>query len=140
MAEDPEVIASTVAWLTGRLKDGSPEDLEARRALAWSLRYGPLDRGRRFMLARLIDPDMREILSLYLAFKRPRGAKRTMDRRKVAAIIWKQFKAGTKKEAAVADAMEKCKVSRSKALEAYAEWEPLFESHGSKLKRLTRTD
>jgi hypothetical protein len=126
-------------WLGGGLKEGSAKDLEARRALAKALRYGPPDRGLLRVLADLIEPDAD--IGLRLVFKRTQGTKRTMDRRKVAAIIWEQVNAGIKKEAAVADAMKKCNVkSRDKALAAYNEYKPIFERHGSKLKALTRTE
>jgi hypothetical protein len=143
MPDDPEVIAGIVAWLAGRFKEGSPEDLEARRALARFLRgpLGPLDQAPLFMLAALIDPDKRDDLSLWLVFKRPRGNRsRPMNHRRVAAVIWHELRAGKPQKAAVSIAREKCKVSRSKALEAFDEWKPLFEKHGSKLKWLTRTD
>ena len=134
-------VASIIDWLAGKLKEGSADDLKARRALAKVLRYGPLDRGLLFILADLIDPDTRDDLSLWLVFKRAPGAKKTMDRRKVAAIIWRQVKTGIKKEAAVADAMKKCNVrSRDKALAAYNEYRPIFEKWGSKMKALTQTD
>jgi hypothetical protein len=51
-----------------------------------------------------------------------------MDRYRVAEIIWEQVKRGTKKEAAVADAMKRCNVkSRDKALLAYKEFKPIFD-------------
>jgi hypothetical protein len=142
MPDDPEVITNTVVdWLDGKHKEDSPEDWLARRALAAALRYGRLDRGLLFMLAALIDPDMRDDLSLWLVFKRPRGNRsRPMNHRRVAAVIWHELRANKQPKAAVSIAMEKCKVSRSKALEAFYKWEPLFERHGSKMKWLTRTD
>jgi hypothetical protein len=127
-------------WLSGKFKEDSAEDLEARRVLGKALCHGPLDLGVRLMLADLIDPDRSEDMGVRLVFKRAPGRARTMDRRKVAAIIWNQTKAGIKKESAVASAMEKCNVSRSKALAAYNEWKPFFERDGSRLKGLTRTD
>jgi hypothetical protein len=131
-------VASIIDWLVGKLKEGSADDLKARRALAKVLRYGPLDRRLLFILADLIDPDTRDDLSRWLVFKRAPGAKKTMDR---SAIIWRQVKTGIKKEAAVADAMNKCNVrSRDKALAAYNEYRPIFEKWGSKIKALTQTD
>jgi hypothetical protein len=129
------------AWLVGELKDGSPADFGARRALAKALRHGPLAPSLRAVIADLIDPETGDDIGMKLVFKRAQGAKRTMDRRKVAAIIWKQIKAGVKKDAAVADAMKKCDVrSRDKALAAFNEYRPILEKYGSKLKALTRTD
>ncbi len=137
---DQEVEA-IINWLTGTLKEGSAEDFRARRALAEVLRHERLDMGLRLSLANLIDPDQRDDLGLWLVFKRAQGRQKTIDRRRVAAIIWKQVNAGIKKESAVADAMKKCGVkSRDKALAAYKEWKPYFEKFGSKVKDLTRTD
>jgi hypothetical protein len=133
-------VKALAEWLGGESKDGSTEDLEGRRALAKVLRHGPLDLGVRCMLANLIDPDTTDDAGVRLVFKRAPGRARTMDRRRVAAIIWHEIRAGIKKESAVARAMGECNVSRSKALEAYKEWKPAFEKYGSKLKALTRTD
>jgi hypothetical protein len=143
MAADPEVITSIVTWLAGRLKEGSPEDLEARRALARFLRgpLGPLDQAPLFMLAALIDPDKRDDLSLWLVLKRPRGNRsRPIDHRRVAATIWHELRANKPQKAAVSIAMEKCRVSRRTALEAFYVWKPIFEKWGSKMKALTQTD
>jgi hypothetical protein len=141
MAISDQQVRAIIDWLAGELKEGSVEDLAARRALAEVLRHEKLDMGIRLLLANLIDPDSRDDIGLWLVFKRPQGRTKTIDRRKVAAIIWKQVKAGIKKEAAVADAMKKCGVkSRDKALAAYKEWKPHFEKWAPKLKDLTKTD
>ena len=100
-------IRSVIDWLAGKFKEGSVKDLAARRALAQVLRREKLDTGLRYALANLIDPDQQDDLGLWLVFKRAQGRKKTIDWRKVAAIIWKQVKAGIKKEVAVADAMKK---------------------------------
>jgi hypothetical protein len=141
MTISDQEVKAIIDWLTGKFKEGSAEDLKARRELAKVLRHGPLDRNLLRILADLIDPDQRDDLGLWLIFKRAQGRRKTMDRRRVAAIIWKQVSAGIKKESAVADAMKKCGVkSRDKALAAYKEWKPHFEKFGSKVKGMTRTD
>jgi hypothetical protein len=141
MAIGDQEVKAIIDWLAGKFKEGSAEDLKARRALAEVLRHERLDMGFRQMIADLIDPDQRDDLGLWLVFKRAQGRQKTMDRRRVAAIIWEQVNAGIKKESAVAEAMKKCGVkSRDKALAAYKEWKPHFEKSGSKLKGLTRTD
>jgi hypothetical protein len=52
-------LGSVIDWLDGKFKEGSAADLKARRVLAQVLRSGRLDRGLRFMLADLFDPDTR---------------------------------------------------------------------------------
>jgi hypothetical protein len=141
MTVSDQDVKAIIDWLTGKLKEGSVEDLSARRALAEVLRHERLDMGLRYALADLIDPDQRDDLGLWLVFKRAQGRKQTTNWRRVAAIIWKEVNAGTKKEAAVAEAMGKCGVkSRAKALAAYNEWKPIFEKHGAQLKALTSID
>jgi hypothetical protein len=141
MAVSRNEIAAIARLLCGEMKKGSSEDMAARRSLAKVLRYGPPDRGLCFVLADLIDPDQRKFVGMWLEFQRPRGRKRTTDRRRVAAIIWKELRAGKRQKAAVSIAMEKCGVrSRDKALSAYKTWKPIFERNDPKMKALTRTD
>jgi hypothetical protein len=115
-------------WLHHRLKEGSAEELQARRSIAHHLRHGPLRLNLRVALATLIDPETRDVYGWWLTSKRPRGAKPTMDGYRVAAIIEEQLKRGIKKEAAVQDAMTRCNVkSRDKALTAYRKYKPLLD-------------
>jgi len=142
MKINDRVIACISEWLDGKLKEGSTDDLKARRALAKALRYGPPDRGLLFMLAGVIDPDCRDDLSFWLVFKRqPGNRSKSIDHRRVAAIIWHELRAGKRQKAAVSIAMEKCGVgSRDKALAAYNRWKPIFEKWGPKMKALTKID
>jgi hypothetical protein len=131
-------VASIIDWLAGNFKEGSADDLKARRALAEVLRYGPLDPGLRFILADLIDPEMRDDLSLWLVFKRPPGRTKSVDYRNVAAVIWERIQAGDPKEAAYQHAVDTQNVKLTVAKKAYKEWQGHFRTHGSKLKGLTR--
>jgi hypothetical protein len=87
MAIGDHEIKSIVDWLGGKFKEGSADDLKARRTLARALRDRPLDRDLLFMLADLIDPDQRGDMGLWLVFKRPPGRRKTTNWRRVAAII-----------------------------------------------------
>jgi hypothetical protein len=131
-------INSISDWLGGKLPEGSTKDREARRALAKVLRSTlPLDLGFRCALADLIDPDD---LPLWLVFKRPRGRTRSINGRRVAAVIWHDIQAGWPKEAAYHHAVEKLGVSLRTAKKAYKAWEKVFAKDGSRLKGLTRIE
>ena len=128
-------------WLDGKFTEGSAKDLEARRTLAKVLRHGPLALSLRVRLANLIDPDMRDDLSLWLVFKRPRGRTKSVDDRNVAAGIWHRIQAKKDpKEAAYQHAVDTLGVSLRTAKKAYKTWEKHFADYGSKLKGLTRTE
>jgi hypothetical protein len=115
-------------WIHLRLKEGSEEELRARRLIAELLRHGPLKLSLLVALATLIDPETRDVYGWWLTSKRPRGAKPTMDGYRVAAIIEEQLKRGIKKEAAVQDAMTRCNVkSRDKALAAHKKYKSLLD-------------
>ena len=133
-------LASIIDWLGGKFKEDSADDLKTRRALAKVLRHGPLDLGLRCMMADVIDPDIRDILSLWLVFKRPPGRTKSIDDRNVAAVIWHRIQAGDQKEAAYQHAVDTLGVSLRTAKEHYKAWEKLFTEHGSKLKGLTRIE
>jgi hypothetical protein len=92
------------------------------------------------MLADLIDPDMRNDLSLWLVFKRPPGRTKSVDDRNVAAVVWHRVQAGDQKEAAYQHAVDTLGVSLRTAKKAYKKWEPHFTAHGSRLKGLTRIE
>ena len=131
-----------VRWLLGELKEGTAEELKARRDIAAMLlvianrRRDPLKQTILAGLAALIDPDARSIHGWWLAAKRPPGAKPTMDRLRVAEIIDEQVKRGIKKEAAVKEAMTLCNVkSRDKALAAYKHWKPFLDRRKRKAPR-----
>jgi hypothetical protein len=130
-----------VDWLDGDLKDGSPKEIEARRHLARALRDGSLTLGMRVGLANLIDPEDRKWMKRSLVFKRPAGARATVDHLKVATIIWHERKAGRQMKSAVSIAMEKCGMrSRDKALAAYKEYRPFLETVGDRMKALRELD
>jgi len=119
-------------WCHLKLKEGSAEELEARKIIAHLLRHGPLKLRLRVDLATLIDPQTRDVYGWWLTSKRRPGAQRTMDRFRVAEIIWKQVKLGIKKESAVQDTMTRCNVSRSKALAAYKEYKHFLDQRAKR--------
>lgn len=129
--------AAAIDWLAGMEKEGSADDIEGRRALARVLRHEP-PLGVLVQLANLIDPDMRDTMLQWLAFKRAPGRRKKIGTRQIAAVVWEQIQAGEKREAAYRYAADKLRVSFSTAQKAMAEWEEHFLKHGSKWKSLTR--
>jgi hypothetical protein len=115
------------------LKDGSPEEREARQALARMLRTTlPLDLGVRFLLADMTDPD-REEASRRIRFENRRKGKpsNAAAEKEVAEFIWSKIQAGEKTESAIKSVMEEFGLRRSRALEIWSHWQPI-------LKRLKR--
>ena len=91
------------------LKDGSTEELEARRALARLLRTSlPLDLGVRFVLADLIDPDQ-DVVNRRIRFVYRRKGKRSnaLLEKEIATHILARVQAGIKRELAIEDAIKK---------------------------------
>ena len=118
-----------IDWIAGRFRDGSIEDLAARRAIARRLRHGPLSVELLAGLATLIDPDFREVHGWWLAAKRPRGRPKSVDDRRVAATVWQELKRGQRMKVAVAEAMGKFGItSPGKVYEAFRKWKPHFEN------------
>jgi len=128
-------IASIIDWLGGKFTKDPDKDQEARSALAKALRHWPPDRTILLVLADLLDPNLSDI-GLRLLLKRSQGAVRTMDRLKVAKIIRHERNAGKQMKAAVGIAMDRCGVSRSKALEAHKEHLSFLERWAPKMKAL----
>jgi hypothetical protein len=126
MATDREVHA-VAKWLSGELKDGSREELEARRTLARILRAERMDMALRLMLANLIDPDNRDTHRQWLVFRRARGRAPRFDLRLIALTVWeKHIVAKHSWESAVKDAMNEHGASRTTVAAAWRQWEPFF--------------
>jgi hypothetical protein len=114
-------------WLSGKLKDGTGDDLAARRLIAQSLR-SMKDPGILFAVADLIDPDS-DHLTQKLILRGKRGVPRRVDHRAVAVHIWHQVNAGIPVESAVQGAMDEFDISRSPAMDAWSTWRPHFEKY-----------
>jgi hypothetical protein len=115
------------------LKEGSAEELEARRALARVLRTSkPLDLGLRFCIADLIDPD-NDGDGRRIRFEQSRKGKpsNALAEREVAKSIWLQVQAGVKTESAIKSATQEFGLQRSRILEIWGHWKPI-------LRRLNR--
>jgi hypothetical protein len=126
MASD-EQVHMAAKWISGELKDGTPEELEARRTFAEILRSTlPLDMSLRVMLAARIDPDSRDSFE-WLAFHRAPGRMTRHDLRRIAATVWHHHVvAGDSWESAVAQAEKEHRVSRATVTAAWHKWSPVF--------------
>jgi hypothetical protein len=127
-------------WISGEIKPGSTEGVEARRIAARLLRAGDFAVQQR--LAVTIDPDNTdaEPCGAQMFFKRQRGNRsKLVDHRNVAAFIWHEVQAGRKKKV-YQRAVVELGVSLRTAKEAYKRWKPAFEKYGPKLKGLTRIE
>jgi hypothetical protein len=108
---------------------GSREELEARRALARMLRSSrPLDLGLRFILADMIDPDRDEVERTIL-FKYRREGKRSnpVAEKTVAEYVAAQLEDSGKLESAIAKAMEKFDLKRTRVLDIWRVWKPILQ-------------
>ncbi|WFU37600.1 hypothetical protein QA640_24340 [Bradyrhizobium sp. CB82] len=111
------------------LKEGSPEYLEARRALARMLRSStPLDLGLRCILADLIDPDRDEV-ERTIGFKNRREGKRSNAEaeKMVAEFIAARLQKGDQVKRAMSMAGERFGIKRSRLHEIWHEWSPILE-------------
>ena len=136
-------------FLSGQLKEGSAENLAARRALAQHLRTSRrLDLGLRFALADLIDVDIRCPNSkshgydeqphiLVLKRRQPRGqpvkARDAAAERKIAEFIWHQRGKPLVKQIAA----EKFGVSRTHVYEIWKDWQPVLKREFRSRNRTT---
>lgn len=113
------------------LKEGSPEELEARRALARMLRSTrPLDLGLRYVLADMIDPD-RDEAERTMRFKNRRaGRPSNPEAEKMVADFVEAAlsEANGKLESAVAEAMKEFGLERSRVFD-------ILRNRKPKLKR-----
>ena len=115
------------------LRDGSAEEIAARRALARLLRTSsPLDLGLRVVLADLIDPDC-DAAERKIRFERRRKGKpsNVHAEKQIAEFIWARVEDDEKKEAAFQSAMDRFGLKRSRILKIWSNWQPI-------LKRLKR--
>jgi hypothetical protein len=111
------------------LRDGSPEELAARRALARLLRTSsPLDLGLRFVLADLIDPDC-DAVERKIRFERRRKGKPSSahTEKTISEFIWALVEDGVKREAAFHSAMDRFGLKRSRILKIWSDWQPILK-------------
>ena len=130
-------------FLSGELKEGSSENLTARRALARLLRTPAqrLDLGLRWTLADLIDADIRcpdrktkgyyEQPHIFVLKRRqPRGQpvkpRDAATERKIAEFIWHRHGKRQMKEI-IRDAAKKFGVSRTRVYEIWKDWRPVLK-------------
>jgi hypothetical protein len=112
-------------WFWGRIKRGSPRELQARQALLWMLRDSPLDGGLRALLTEAIDPDGDSAVQLCL--QRRRGRPQRINDYRIAVFVYRQRQSGQKYRLAVEEAMTEFKASRGKVTSAYRKWRPHIE-------------
>jgi hypothetical protein len=117
------------------LKDGSPEELEARRALARMLRSSqPLDLGLKGVLADLVDPDRDEVNRKINFGNRREGKPSNAMAEIVAQYIEAMLQDGGETRQlkyAISKAADKFELNRSRLFEIWRDWKPT-------LKRLKR--
>jgi hypothetical protein len=117
------------------LKEGSTEELEARRALARELRTSiPLNLSLRFAIAELIDPDCDEVERRIRFDRRREGrpSSNALAEKQIAEFIFARVQAGVKTESVIASAVKKFGLVRSRIFEIWRIWKPI-------LKRAKRT-
>jgi hypothetical protein len=116
------------------LKEGSEEELEARRALACEFRSSePLDRGLRNVLADLLDPDCDDFVDRKMTFKHRREGKRSNElaEKKVAEYILSKYHESANDdgegqlESAIAAAAEKFGLKRACLFKIWEVWQPI---------------
>jgi hypothetical protein len=106
------------------LKNGSAEELEARRALVRYLRKSrPIDLGIRWVIADLVDPDCIEIDRQIRIEHRRKGkpSKSALAEKKIAEFVWSQVQAGIKAESAIKSAKEKFGLGRSRIFKIWSQ-------------------
>jgi hypothetical protein len=116
-------------------RKGSPDELEARRALTRMLRTSlPLDPGVRFVIADLFDPDLSEVDRIIRLEYRRRGKRSNAAAEKeIAEFIWAQRRGGAKMmKSAVPAAMEKFGLKEKRILAIWKNWQPILQ----RLKRI----
>jgi hypothetical protein len=126
------------------LVEGSPEALEARRALARELRTSlPLDLGLRSAIADMIDPDC-DAAERQIQFEHRREGRPSNDvlaEMQIAEFIWSRVQGGDKTESAIQSAMEKFKLVRSRIFEIWRHWKPILKRRKpNRTKPLKRSD
>jgi hypothetical protein len=134
-------------FLGGELKEGSAENLTARRALARLLRKPEqqLDLGLRWALAELFDPDRplaysrkgpvrlgrddEQPFMIYLK-RRRRGkpTKEAMDERDIAVFIWHQrFVRHQQMKNIILAAIKKFGLKRTQLQKIWKHWQPILK-------------
>jgi hypothetical protein len=115
------------------LKEGSPEELEARQALARMLRSSrPLDLGLRCILADMIDPEC-DAAERTIRIKNRCEGKRTnpLAEKTVAEYMVAMLHEGDGKlEYAIAKATEKFGLKRTRLLKIWQVWKPILLRFG----------
>jgi hypothetical protein len=113
-----ELAQALIDWLEGRIKKGSPRELQARRLLAHLLRYqDPLVKTLRGSLADAVDPEGQGPVQLSL--NRKRGRQRKVNPLHIAIFVHRRMHERGEFESAVKEAMTKFKVSRGTVTDAW---------------------
>jgi hypothetical protein len=133
--DEAEATRNLISWLHA---DPRADPDQARRLLAKLLRttrplgrLDPLDRGLRFALGDLFDPDLSNEQGCYLAIERVRGNPKIkrVNHWDVAAHIWQATRGGTPSHIAVGKAAKKFRCHKKTAQKAWRIYEPLFDKY-----------
>jgi len=113
-----ELAQALIDWLEGRIKRGSPRELQARRLLAHLLRYqDPLVMTLRWSLADAVDPEGQG--PVQLSINRKRGRQRKANPLHVAIFIRRERRPREKFDSIVERAMAKFNLSRGTVTDAW---------------------
>jgi hypothetical protein len=121
---EPDGLKALSAWLSGRIKTGSPRELLARRTMALMLRDADANAGLCRALADAVDPDGKGAVQLFL--KRKRGYPRADDSH-IAVFLYEERKRLGKHKLAVKEAMTRFGVSHGTVDSAWRKWRPRIE-------------
>ena len=116
-----EFAQALIDWLEGRIKKGSPRELQARRLLAHLLRHqDPLVKYLRWSLADAVDPEGQG--SVQLSINRKRGRQRKANPLHVAIFIHREMKKRGEFDSVLKRAMAKFKASHGTVTAAWKQY------------------
>jgi hypothetical protein len=124
MAISKREISAIVDYTNANLKEGSPAELEARRAIARILLEGSVPPALRWRLAERFDPGLRDTVAEEFVLKRtrPRGRPKTVPDWVIATVVERRLRSGDniQMKEALGHAAEALGVSKRTAEKAYA--------------------
>jgi hypothetical protein len=116
------------------LKEGTPNEVKARRALARMLKTSlPLDLGVRSVLADLIDPDCDTDRKIRFEHRRKGKPSNVVAEREIGEFIWSKREAGEQMKNVLSDASKKFGLKRARINNIWKRLQPI-------LQRLKRRD
>jgi hypothetical protein len=112
------------------LKKDSPEETDARRALARELRTAQtLDMGFRDLLAELINPRRDSPRRIVFENNGAGNKSNALVERQVAEFLWLKGRPRGQMEAAISEAKKDFGLERSRVMAIWHVWKPILERH-----------